>query len=90
MDRSSKSDANRRIHINRRLNELKELAKANLDSEKGKGVRSKRPVEVESVFGDIIAICIIVSMKFKAKTMIVTRKNLFIILQTAIKVNFVL
>jgi hypothetical protein len=51
--KSSKPDANRRIHINRRLNELKELAKANLDSEKGKEMRSKRPIEVESVFGDI-------------------------------------
>ena len=51
--KSSKPDANRRIYINRRLNELKKIAKANLDSEKGKEMRSKRPVEVESVFGDI-------------------------------------
>jgi transposase len=46
-------EADRRIYINRRLNELKKKAKANLDSEKGKAMRSKRPVEVESVFGDI-------------------------------------
>ena len=43
----------RRIYINRRLNELKEIAKANLDSEKGLEMRSKRPVEVEIAFGDI-------------------------------------
>lgn len=46
-------EADRRIYINRRLNELKKKARANLDSEKGKVMRSKRPVEVESVFGDI-------------------------------------
>jgi len=51
--KSSKPEANRRIYINRRLNELKEITKANLDSEKGKEMRAKRPVEVESVFGDI-------------------------------------
>ena len=46
-------EADRRIYINRRLNELKKKARANLDSEKGKVMRSKRPVEVESVFGGI-------------------------------------
>ena len=51
--KSSKPDANRRIYINRRLNELREIAKVNLDSENGKEKRSKRPVEVESVFGNI-------------------------------------
>ena len=51
--KGGKPDADRRIYVNRRLNELKEIAKTNLDSEKGKEMRSKRPVEVESVFGDI-------------------------------------
>ena len=32
-----------------------------------------------------IAVCIIVNMKFKAETMIVTRKNLFIKEPTALK-----
>jgi transposase len=55
-DRCVKSDkpgADRRIYVNRRLNELKNIAKSNLDSEMGLEMRSKRPVEVESVFGDI-------------------------------------
>jgi len=51
--KSSKPGANRKIYINRRLNELKEIARANLESEKGLQMRSKRPVEVESVFGNI-------------------------------------
>ncbi|MDD2363175.1 MAG: IS1182 family transposase [Oscillospiraceae bacterium] len=51
--KGEKPDADRRIYINRRLNELKEIAKANLDSEKGLEMRSKRPIEVESAFGDI-------------------------------------
>jgi len=51
--KGKKSDADRRIYINRRLNELKEIAKTNLDSEKGVEMRSKRPIEVESAFGDI-------------------------------------
>lgn len=51
--KGKKPDADRRIYINRRLNELKEIAKSNLDSEKGLEMRSKRPVEVESAFGDI-------------------------------------
>jgi len=51
--KSRKPEAHRRIYINRRLNELKEIAKDKLDSEKGKEMRSKRPVEVESVFGNI-------------------------------------
>jgi len=51
--KGSKPDANRRIYVNPRLNELKEIAKSNLDSEKGLEMRSKRPVEVESAFGDI-------------------------------------
>jgi transposase len=51
--KSGEAFANRRIYINRRLNELKTEAKALLTSEKGLEMRSKRPVEVESVFGDI-------------------------------------
>ena len=45
--------ANRRIYINRRGNELKAEARANLTSEYGLQMRSLRPVEVESVFGNI-------------------------------------
>jgi len=45
--------ANRRLYINRRLNELKSKAKELLISDIGKEMRSKRPVEVESVFGNI-------------------------------------
>jgi transposase len=45
--------ANRRININRKLNGFKEKAKQNLCSELGLKMRSLRPVEVESVFGDI-------------------------------------
>lgn len=44
---------NRRIYINRRLNELKTKARENLCSEKGLEMRSLRPIEPESVFGDI-------------------------------------
>jgi len=51
--KGKKPGALRRIYINRRLNELKDKAKAKLESEKGVEMRSKRPVEVESVFGDI-------------------------------------
>ena len=47
------SNANRRININRKLDAYKEKAKANLTSETGKKMRSLRPIEVESVFGDI-------------------------------------
>jgi len=51
--KGGKPGADRRIYINRRLNELKKIAKENPDSEKGKEMRSRWPVEVESVFGDI-------------------------------------
>lgn len=45
--------ANRRIYINRRGNELKAQARTNLTSEYGLQMRSLRPVEVETVFGNI-------------------------------------
>jgi hypothetical protein len=51
--KGKKPDADRRIYVNRRLNELKGIAKAKLDSKKGLEMRSKRPIEVESAFGDI-------------------------------------
>lgn len=51
--RSEKPDANRKLYINRRRNELRKKARENLMSEKGLQMRSERPVEVESVFGDI-------------------------------------
>ena len=47
------SFANRRIYINRRLNELRSQARMLLESETGIEMRSKRPVESESVFGNI-------------------------------------
>jgi hypothetical protein len=45
--------ANRRIYINRRGNELKAKARMNLTSEYGLQMRSLRPIEPESVFGDV-------------------------------------
>jgi Transposase and inactivated derivatives len=51
--KSEKPDAKRRININRKLNEFKEQARQNLTSDEGLKMRSLRPVEVESVFGDI-------------------------------------
>ncbi len=55
-DKCVKSDddyANRRININRRLNELKDMAKELLTSKTGLEMRSQRPVEVENAFGNI-------------------------------------
>jgi len=43
----------RRIYVNRRGNELRATARENLTSETGLTMRSLRPIEVESVFGDI-------------------------------------
>lgn len=51
--KSEKPDANRCIHINRNLERLKEKARQNLCSEEGLKMRSLRPIEVESAFGDI-------------------------------------
>jgi transposase len=44
---------NRRIEVNHRLNELKYQAKELLTGEKGIEHRSKRPIEVEAVFGQL-------------------------------------
>ncbi|UUV22663.1 transposase [Paenimyroides aestuarii] len=44
---------NRKIEVNHRLNELKEKARNLLTSEKGLEHRSKRPIEVEAVFGQL-------------------------------------
>ena len=44
---------NRNINVSHKLNRHKETARKNLTSEKGKELRSLRPVEVESVFGQI-------------------------------------
>jgi transposase len=46
-----KGKDNRIIEVSHRLNELKALARERLLSEKGKAHRSKRPVDVEPVFG---------------------------------------
>lgn len=48
-----KAEGNRTIEINHRLNQLKAQAKERLLSEKGLYHRSKRPVEVEAVFGQL-------------------------------------
>jgi transposase len=48
-----KSKDNRQIQVNRRLQELKAKARANLLSEKGIFHRKKRPADVEAVFGQI-------------------------------------
>jgi hypothetical protein len=44
---------NRTIEVNHRLNQLKAKAKELLTSEKGLEYRSKRPIEVEAVFGQL-------------------------------------
>ncbi len=49
----TKSKGNRKIQVSFRLNELKEMARNNLNSEHGHELRSKRAIEVESVFGRI-------------------------------------
>nr|WP_242822966.1 transposase [Syntrophobotulus glycolicus] len=51
--KSAKEFAGRRIYINLKLNKYKEQARKNLCSQEGLKMRSLRPVEVESVFGDI-------------------------------------
>lgn len=48
-----KAKGNRVIEVNHRLNELKAKARELLTSERGKYHRSKRPVEVEAVFGQM-------------------------------------
>ena len=48
-----KSKGNRKIEVNYRLNELKSQAKKLLNSERGHYHRSKRPIEVEAVFGQL-------------------------------------
>ena len=51
--KSEQPGADRRIYVNRRLNELRGKARSNLESEEGRKKRSRRSVEVESVFGNI-------------------------------------
>ena len=48
-----KGKANRKIEVNPQLIQYKELARERLNSERGKKYRSQRPVDVESVFGNI-------------------------------------
>ncbi len=48
-----KAKGNRTIEVNHRLNELKARARERLTSETGKYHRSKRPIEVEAVFGQM-------------------------------------
>lgn len=49
----TKSKGNRRIQVNCKLNFHKAIVRKSLTSKKGLELRSKRPVEVESVFGNI-------------------------------------
>lgn len=53
LKKSTDPNKNRTIYVNRRGNELKMQARHNLTSEYGLEMRSLRPVEVESVFGNI-------------------------------------
>ena len=48
-----KAKGNRKTEVNHRLNYLKNEAKELLNSKKGHKRRSKRPVEVEAVFGQL-------------------------------------
>ena len=48
-----KAKGNRRIEVNYRLNHLKTEVRTLLMSEKGRYHRSKRPIEVEAVFGQL-------------------------------------
>jgi len=48
-----KAKGNRGIELNHRLNQLKAKARERLTSEIGKYHRSKRPIEVEAVFGQM-------------------------------------
>ena len=48
-----KSQYNRRIQVSPQLNRFKDEARKNLMSEKGLELRSRRPIEPESVFGHI-------------------------------------
>jgi transposase len=50
-EQCTRAAGNRRIQISFRLEKLKKKARDNLHSEKGKEMRSRRGVEVESVFG---------------------------------------
>jgi transposase len=47
----TKSEFNRRLYIGVELLKMKKIAHGNLESPRGKEMRSKRPIEVESVFG---------------------------------------
>lgn len=48
-----KSQVNSRIEVNKNLNRLKTQAREKLMSKHGLYDRSKRPIEVESVFGQL-------------------------------------
>jgi len=52
-DQCHQSKYNRKIRVSPRLNNYKRQARDRLNSEYGKLLRSKRPIEVESVFGQI-------------------------------------
>lgn len=50
---SDNPEFKKRIYINRRLDELKSQARANLESELGVDLRRRRSTEVESAFGNV-------------------------------------
>jgi transposase len=49
----SEKGANRTLHVNPKLEHYKAEARVNLSSEKGKVLRKRRSIEIESCFGDI-------------------------------------
>jgi len=49
----TKAKGNRRIYYNKKLNQFKEQARSNLDSEYGMTLRQRRGYEVETFFGDL-------------------------------------
>lgn len=48
-----RAKGNRKIEVNPRLIDYKEIIKERLNSERGKQYRSQRPIEPEAVFGNI-------------------------------------
>ncbi len=48
-----KGEGDRRIHINFRLRQFKQRARDNLLSDEGKKLRSRRAIEIETIFGNI-------------------------------------
>jgi hypothetical protein len=52
-EKCTKGKSNRRIQVNPELERHKEIARENLNSEKGKELRKKRGPEIETFYGDL-------------------------------------